>query len=181
MQKVSTVKITRLYDYQTWQTHLSRNSRGAQRFVGFISWLCFSGSDWLDRQTPSTESQDKISGVKIPPSPFFRSNVLILGSSLKTVMLISWPFWIISISFSRPVTTSVLKTLLPSSQESKIHVWSGTSREFLNCQPWDTGWKRIQINMRLTSFTPISMGTLGCFFRYDVISSKINFIPSEFV
>ena len=32
----STVKITRLHDYQTWQTHFSRNSRGAQRFVGFF-------------------------------------------------------------------------------------------------------------------------------------------------
>ena len=32
----SIVKITRLYDYQTWQTHFWRNSRGAQRFVGFF-------------------------------------------------------------------------------------------------------------------------------------------------
>ena len=50
----STVKITRLHDYQTWQTHFSRNSRGAQRFVGFFSWLCVSDADWLDRRTQIT-------------------------------------------------------------------------------------------------------------------------------
>ena len=32
----SKVKITRLYDYQTWQTHFMRNSQGAQRSVGFL-------------------------------------------------------------------------------------------------------------------------------------------------
>ena len=48
------VKRTRLYDYQTWQTCLSRNSGGAQRFVGFFSWLCFSDADWLGRETPIT-------------------------------------------------------------------------------------------------------------------------------
>ena len=37
---VSTVKITRMYDYQTWQT----------RYVLF-SWLCISDVDWLGRQT----------------------------------------------------------------------------------------------------------------------------------
>ena len=31
-----TVKITRLYDYQTWWTHFLRNSRGAQRQVDFF-------------------------------------------------------------------------------------------------------------------------------------------------
>ena len=30
-------KITRLYDFQTWQTHFGGNSRGAQRYVGFFS------------------------------------------------------------------------------------------------------------------------------------------------
>ena len=30
----SITKITRLYDYQTWQTHFLRSSRGAQRFLG---------------------------------------------------------------------------------------------------------------------------------------------------
>ena len=35
------VTITRFYDYQTWPTHmLLRNSRGAQRFVGFCSLDC---------------------------------------------------------------------------------------------------------------------------------------------
>ena len=32
----SIVKVTRLYDYQTWPTHFLRNSRGAQRYVGFF-------------------------------------------------------------------------------------------------------------------------------------------------
>ena len=31
-----------------------RSSRGARRYVGFFSRLCFSGADWLDRQTPIT-------------------------------------------------------------------------------------------------------------------------------
>ena len=43
----SIVKI-RFYDYQTWLTH----SQGAQRYVGFFHWLCFSNADWLNRQTP---------------------------------------------------------------------------------------------------------------------------------
>ena len=49
----STVNITRLYDYQTWQTlSFLRNTRGAQRYVGFFfSWLCFSDADWLGEQT----------------------------------------------------------------------------------------------------------------------------------
>ena len=50
----SIVKIIRFYDYQTWQTNIWRNWRGAQRFVGFISWLCFRNADWLSRRTPIT-------------------------------------------------------------------------------------------------------------------------------
>ena len=38
---ISRVKITRLYDSQTWQTHFWRNLWGVQRFVGFLSWCCF--------------------------------------------------------------------------------------------------------------------------------------------
>ena len=45
------VKITRLHDYQTWQTHFWRNSRGAQGFVGFLLWLCFSDADWLGKES----------------------------------------------------------------------------------------------------------------------------------
>ena len=48
------VKVIRLCDYQTWQTHFCRNSRGAQRFVGiFCSWLCFRECWLLSRQTRS--------------------------------------------------------------------------------------------------------------------------------
>ena len=47
----SIVKITRLYDYQTWQT---RGEMGAQRFVGFFLSMCFSAADWLGRQTSIT-------------------------------------------------------------------------------------------------------------------------------
>ena len=50
----STVKITWLHDYQTCQIHLMRNSRGAQRFVGFFSGFCFSNADWLGRETAIT-------------------------------------------------------------------------------------------------------------------------------
>ena len=32
-----TVKITRLHDYQTWETHFWRNSQEVQSFVGFFS------------------------------------------------------------------------------------------------------------------------------------------------
>ena len=38
---ISIVKITRLYDSQTWQTHFWRNLWGVQRFVGFFSSCCF--------------------------------------------------------------------------------------------------------------------------------------------
>ena len=44
----SIVKITRLYDYQTWQTRFWRN------LLELFSWLCFSDADWLRRQTPIT-------------------------------------------------------------------------------------------------------------------------------
>ena len=47
----SIAKITRFYDYQTWQTYLSRSSRGAQRFVGFFLIMLFGC--WLARQENS--------------------------------------------------------------------------------------------------------------------------------
>ena len=34
--------------------HFFRNSGGAQRIVGFFPWLCYSGADWLGRQTVIT-------------------------------------------------------------------------------------------------------------------------------
>ena len=37
----SIVTITRLYDYQTWQTHFGGILRGAQRYMGFFSGLCW--------------------------------------------------------------------------------------------------------------------------------------------
>ena len=43
-------KVTRLYDYQTWPTFLGK-FKGAQRFVGFFSWLCFPDADWPGRKT----------------------------------------------------------------------------------------------------------------------------------
>ena len=42
----SIVKRTRLYSYQTWQTHFCRNSRGAQRHAGFYFLLVLLGF-WL--------------------------------------------------------------------------------------------------------------------------------------
>ena len=49
----STLKITRLHDYQVgWHTCL-RNSRGAQKFVDFFSRLRFSGADWLSSKLRS--------------------------------------------------------------------------------------------------------------------------------
>ena len=38
----------------SWQKHFWRNSWGAQRFVGFFSWLCVSEADWLGEQPPIT-------------------------------------------------------------------------------------------------------------------------------
>ena len=35
----------RLYDYQTVADIFLRYSRGAQRYVGFLSWLCFADAD----------------------------------------------------------------------------------------------------------------------------------------
>ena len=44
-------KIKRSYDYQTWPTHFFRNSRGAQRFMGFFSWCVFRRPiDWADKR-----------------------------------------------------------------------------------------------------------------------------------
>ena len=40
-------------------THFVRNSRGAQRFLDFFSWLCFLDADWLSRQSPITWSGHK--------------------------------------------------------------------------------------------------------------------------
>ena len=49
------VKITRFYDDQTWPTDCLRNSGGAHHFAHLLwalfSLLCFSGADWLGRQT----------------------------------------------------------------------------------------------------------------------------------
>ena len=39
----SIVKITKLYDYQTWQTHFWINLRSAQRYVGFFFLDCAFG------------------------------------------------------------------------------------------------------------------------------------------
>ena len=60
------IKITRLYDYQTWRIHFVRNSRGAQRFIGFFSWSCFSDADWLGR--PITWQQWSVQSVDSAPS-----------------------------------------------------------------------------------------------------------------
>ena len=46
------VKITRLYDYQTRQTHFGEIHEVRKGM--WVSWLCFSGADWLDRQTVIT-------------------------------------------------------------------------------------------------------------------------------
>ena len=48
----SIVKITRLYDYQTWQTHFWINLRSAQRYVGFFFLIVLSGCcHWLGRNS----------------------------------------------------------------------------------------------------------------------------------
>ena len=50
----SVVKITRLYEYQTWQTRFCGNSRDAQRLMGFFL-LTVIFECWLaKRQTPIT-------------------------------------------------------------------------------------------------------------------------------
>ena len=45
----SIVKIAKLYDHQTWQTHLLRNLRGAQRCMGLFFLIVLFGC-WLARQ-----------------------------------------------------------------------------------------------------------------------------------
>ena len=51
----SIVKITRLYNYQTWQTHFWRNSWcEVRKGLWSFSLLCFSGADWLSREAPVT-------------------------------------------------------------------------------------------------------------------------------
>ena len=42
----------RLYDYQTWQTHLFGEIHGVRKDIWDFSFLIvFSGADWLSRQT----------------------------------------------------------------------------------------------------------------------------------
>ena len=53
MRNVCLVKITRLYDYQTWQTHFGEIHEVRKGLWGF-SWSCFSDADWLGWQTPVT-------------------------------------------------------------------------------------------------------------------------------
>ena len=50
----SIVKITRLYDYQTWQTLFEKFTRCAKVCGLYFSSFCFSGADWLGRQSPIT-------------------------------------------------------------------------------------------------------------------------------
>ena len=59
----SIVKITRLYDYRTWQTHFLRNSRGAQRFVGFFFLILLFGC-WLAGQAISDHVTDSKMGCR---------------------------------------------------------------------------------------------------------------------
>ena len=58
----STLKITRLYDYQTWQIHFWGNSRGGQRFVGFFSLIVLFRC-WLAGQANS-DDMDYMDWVK---------------------------------------------------------------------------------------------------------------------
>ena len=48
----SIVKITRLYDYQTWQTFSEKFTRCAKVCGLFLLLFCFRDADWLGRQTP---------------------------------------------------------------------------------------------------------------------------------
>ena len=41
-------------------TFFLRNLGGAQRNVGFFSWLCFTDADWLNRQIPDTFNQETV-------------------------------------------------------------------------------------------------------------------------
>ena len=45
-------KIARVYEYQTWPTHLFEKCTRCAKVCGlFFSWLCFLDADWLCRQT----------------------------------------------------------------------------------------------------------------------------------
>ena len=74
------VKITSLYDYQTWRRHFMRNSRDAQRYVGFFSWLCFMALIGWASKLPSRDNQLKFvrfnnftrDSVALPCVFFFR-------------------------------------------------------------------------------------------------------------
>ena len=59
----SIVKITRLYDYQTWQTNFLRNSRGAQRFVDSCFLIVLLGC-WLAGQENPTATENRFSPVR---------------------------------------------------------------------------------------------------------------------
>ena len=54
----SRVKMTRLYDYQTWQTHFGGNSRCAQRFVGFYFLVVLFGCWLAGRANSYAEASD---------------------------------------------------------------------------------------------------------------------------
>ena len=84
----STVKIIRLYDYQTWQTQLLRNSRGAQRCVGFFLYFAVRALiGWPDKLRPHDWVYwcvfDKVTGHSILPITAFGR-----------VYLFSWTFFV---------------------------------------------------------------------------------------
>ena len=60
----SIVKVTRVYDYQTWQTFCWEIHEVRKGMWAFLSWLYFSDADWLGGQAPITWWQsDVINGV----------------------------------------------------------------------------------------------------------------------
>ena len=58
----SIVKVTRLCDYQTWQTRFIlffEKFTSCAKVCEFFSWLCFLDADWLSRQTDTRPSNKK--------------------------------------------------------------------------------------------------------------------------
>ena len=53
----SIVKITRLYDYQTWDIWLFEKLMRCAKVCGHFSWLCFPDTDWNSNQMAATTKE----------------------------------------------------------------------------------------------------------------------------
>ena len=90
----SIVKITRLYDYQTWRTYCFRKFRRCAKVYGLFSWLCFLDGDWLSRRLSSHGGKQGVNHCSLNTRTSFRLNALGKGrgEGLMTCITGRWSY-----------------------------------------------------------------------------------------